>query len=494
MALLSAGETCWRLETADEIAFLIDCQSYFAALASAIRAARRQIIVLGWSFDPRTRLTPDGLAGRSTLDEIAALLIEARRRRPEIDVRVLIWRSSLAISATQGFLPHRAKARFRNTGVRFALDDTVPFGACHHQKVVVIDDAVAFCGSGDICGDRWDTPAHLDRDARRLSPWGRQHAPRHEVAIVASGAIAVALGEMARGRWREACRENLSPPKAPHDLWPEDIVPDLAGARLAIARTAPAWRGAAGVDEIARLTVAAIASAKHSLYVENQYFTSPLVAEAIAARLGEADGPEVVLVTTHQSASYFDRLTMDRTRSIFIWRLRAADIFGRLRILAPFTTGGAPIIVHAKLLVVDDELVVAGSANLNNRSQGFDTECDLALQAANEAERAAIAGLADGLLGHWLGRDAAEFARARQRNRGPGGAIDALNHGGRLRPIEPGRLGPLGAFIARFHLGDPMGVADSWSVLRRRERLYRQVRAVAGEDGGSISKSTTRGK
>ena len=57
------------------------------------------------------------------------------------------------------------------------LDATVPFGACHHQKVLVVDDRIAFCGGGDISVDRWDTPAHLDDDPRRRMPNGRSTCP-----------------------------------------------------------------------------------------------------------------------------------------------------------------------------------------------------------------------------------------------------------------------------------------------------------------------------
>ncbi|MHB8529568.1 MAG: phospholipase D-like domain-containing protein [Caulobacteraceae bacterium] len=499
MSFLEPGETCWRIEAAGRLAFLIDYQSYFSALEAALKVARRQILLIGWSFDPRTRLAPDGLVRSGAPDEIGRRLIEVCAQRPALDVRVLIWRSALAISATQGFFPHRAKDWFKGTGVAFALDDTVPFGACHHQKVVVIDDEVAFCSSGDLCGDRWDTPAHLDRDTRRLSPGGRLHAPRHELSIIAEGPIAAAMGDLARERWRLAGGEKVAPPSGPvADPWPRGLAADIDGAQVAIARTLPAWRGCAGVHEIARLTVAAIAGARRRLYMENQYFTSPLVAEALAARLTDPQGPEVVLITTHRSVSYFDRLTMDRTRAIFIWRLLAADVFGRLRIMAPFTGEGRPIIVHAKAMIVDDALVRIGSANLNNRSQGFDTECELALEAANEDQRRAIETLADRLLGHWLGRDAADVARARERRGGLIAALDELNHGQRLRRIEPAKLGPLGAFIAEFHLGDPVSVADSWAIRRRRDRLYRQVRelenAPADSTPGATSKSTTSGR
>jgi phosphatidylserine/phosphatidylglycerophosphate/cardiolipin synthase-like enzyme len=91
---------------------------------------------------------------------------------------------------------------------------------------------------------------------------------------------------------------------------------------VAIARTLPAWRGRPGVDEIAKLTLDAIGAAKSLIYLENQYFTSPTVAEALAERLMAPDGPEVLLISSHQSPSYFDRMTMDRTRSVALWRLR----------------------------------------------------------------------------------------------------------------------------------------------------------------------------
>jgi len=483
MAILEPGETCWRIEAAKRAAFLVDYQDYYTSLAAALGRARRQVLLLGWSFDPRTRLAPDGSNdGAATPDEIGGLLIHLAKERPRIDIRVLIWRSAVPISATQEGFPHRAKAWFRHSGVEFLLDDTVPFGACHHQKVVVIDDQVAFLGSGDICGDRWDTQAHLDRDARRRSPAGGFHPPRHEVMIVAEGAIAGALGEMARERWRLASGDVLAPPGGvaadEESAWPPDLVADVADTRLAIARTLPTLKHDAGTAEIAALTLAAIGAARTSLYVENQYFTSPAVCEALAARLAQPDGPQVVLISTHESPSYFDKLTMDRTRAVFIWRLRAADIFGRLRVWAPFTAEGLPIIVHAKSMIVDDTLVRIGSANLNNRSQGFDTECELALEAERADERAAIQALADKMIGHWLGRSGADMATARERRGGLIAAVDEMNRHGRLRPIEPRKLDRFGEFVAKFHLGDPMSVADSWAPLRRRDRLYRMARSV----------------
>ena len=139
--------------------------------------------------------------------------------------------------------------------------------------------------------------------------------------------------------------------------------------------------------EVEALHVASIRAAKRLIYMENQYFTSPLIAEALAARLREPDGPEVVLISTEHSPSYFDQATMDKTRFDFISHLHAADAHGRFRVYSPVTTLGRTIIVHAKLTIIDDTLLRIGSANINNRSMGFDSECDLVLETAAPLRR-----------------------------------------------------------------------------------------------------------
>jgi phosphatidylserine/phosphatidylglycerophosphate/cardiolipin synthase-like enzyme len=496
MAFLEPGDTCWRTEHAARIAFLVDAQDYFTAVREALTQARRSILLLGWGFDPRTRLQPDGFEGPDDPDEIGHVLLRLQRERPELDIRMLIWKSALPIAASQEFFPHRARAWFQNSRVHFRLDDMVPLGACHHQKVLVIDDRVAFCGSGDFGTDRWDSPAHLDTDSRRIDPDFHQHPPRHEVMMLVDDAAALALAELARRRWLQATGETVPPP-APidHDPWPDCIRPDLTDAPVAIVRTEPAWRGRQAVREWQNLTFRSIAGARRSLYLENQYFTAPDIAEAIARRLAEPDGPEIVLVSTERSPSYFDRYTMDRTRSAAIGRLKAADVYGRFRAFCPETASGHPVIVHAKVTIVDDQLARVGSSNLNNRSSGLDTECELAIEAFDAVSAQAIAALRNRLVGHYMGRSAADIATAMERHGGLIGAIDALNTHGRLRPIKPLSLGQAAGFVASYHLGDPRGVEDAWRPLKRRRMLDERVRAIAGgEDYASSSKSITSGR
>jgi len=201
-----------------------------------------------------------------------------------------------------------------------------------------------------------------------------------------------------------------------------------------------------------------------------------VVTEALAARLGEPEGPQVVLISTGRSPSWFDQLTMDRARGAMIWRLRSADIFGRFRAFWPATAKGVTVIVHSKTSIFDDRLARVGSANLNNRSGGFDTECELAVEGDDEESRRAIAAFRDRLAGHFMGVTGDAVAKARADFGGLVGAIDALNREGRLQPIEPPTVTAFGEFVAKYHLGDPQDPKDSWNPGRRRERLYRAVR------------------
>jgi len=493
MDFLEPGQTCWRTDRAGRVAFLVDVQDYFAAVRAVLQTAQRSIHLIGWGFDPRTRMQPDGFERPHDPDELGEMLIELSRRRPELDVRLLIWKSALPIAASQEFFPHRARAWFKNTGVKFRLDDAVPLGGCHHQKVLVIDDQIAFCSGGDFGTDRWDTTAHLDDDARRIDPSLDYHPPRHEVTMMVDGPAARALGDLVRTRWFKATGETVAPPAdaAVADGWPDFVTPAMTDAPVGTARTEPAWRDWPLVEEWRTLTLRSIALAQRTLYLENQYFTSPVIAEALARRLADPRGPEIVLVSTEHSPSYFDQITMDRARSIAVRRLREADVFGRLRMLCPHTPHGKPIIVHAKVTIVDDKLVRIGSANLNNRSGGLDTEVELVIEAQTKDHSTAIIALRNRLVGHYFGRSAADVATAVERHGGLVGAIDRLNTRGRLTEIETLKLGRLAKFVAAYHLGDPAGVGDAWNLAKRRELLDAEVRAIAQ---APTSKSITSGK
>lgn len=490
--LLDPGYTCWRTAPAARVAVLRENATYFAAVARAVEAAQRSIMLIGWQFDPRTVLQPTSVPGPA--GEIGHILRRLVLQKPELDVRLLLWRSPLPIALSQGLYPQRAEAWFRKRAVDFRLDTPGAAGACHHQKVLVIDDRLAFCGGGDISTDRWDTDEHLDDDVRRCTPAGVICPPRHEVMMMVDGEAARTLGDLARDRWAQATGQRLAPVEASGDPWPDDIDPDLRNVTFGVSRTEPARRRRPGIRENEALHVESINQAKQLIYLENQYFTSPIIASALARRLDEPDGPEIVIVSTGSSPSWFDQATMDGARAAILRRLRAADVHGKLSAWTPRTPKGGNIIVHSKVTIIDDRLMRVGSTNLNNRSCGFDTECDVTVEQPGTDP--VIAAQRHGLLAHFLGVEAGVFAEAERREGSVAKAVEALNTG-RLAPLTDEEPGWWGRFIAEYQLGDPSSSADAWRPWRRRRlshMLKQEVQAAVAEATASTSKSITSGR
>lgn len=486
--MLKPEINCWKLERGARFAVLRENDAYFRALRSSLQKAQRSILVLGWQFDPRTQLAPE-LQGHERGEEIGHLLRRLVMERPQLEVRLLIWRSPLPIAWSQGFYPQRTRGWFRKKPMNFRLDRARPPGACHHQKVIVIDDRVAFWGGGDIATDRWDTEAHRDDEPLRVSPSGRPYAARHEVMGLVSGPAAQALAELVRRRWLDATGEVIPPlGEETGDPWPDGVAPDLSDASVGIARTEPRWRGSEGARECERLHLDAIAAAKRLIYLENQYVTSPVIATALAERLTTPEGPEIVIVSTAKSPSWFDQAAMDSAREVLLYRLRQADRYGRFSAWAPLTEGGRGVIVHSKVSLIDDQLLQIGSANLNNRSNGFDTECDVAVEAERPGDAACdlIRRLRARLLGHFLGVDAGDFERAYGQLGSVSATIEALDRGRRLKPLGLEEPRGVSRLIARWQLGDPYSTEDAWRPWRRQALWRRlQVLAAASEAAGA---------
>jgi uncharacterized membrane protein YdjX (TVP38/TMEM64 family) len=121
-----------------------------------------------------------------------------------------------------------------------------------------------------------------------------------------------------------------------------------------------------------------------------------------------------VLVTRRLSHGWLEEVTMHVLRTRLLATLCRADAHGRFHAYYPHVDGlaeGTCIDVHSKLMIVDDEWLRIGSANLSNRSMGVDTECDLVVEARGDARvRAAVQGLRDRLLAEHLGVPAGHFA------------------------------------------------------------------------------------
>jgi phospholipase D1/2 len=123
-----------------------------------------------------------------------------------------------------------------------------------------------------------------------------------------------------------------------------------------------------------------------------------------------------------------------------------AGVGDRVRIVYPEVVAGDRVtdtMIHSKVMVVDDRLLRIGSANLNNRSMGTDTECDLVFAATNDEERSAIVRVRDRLLADHCGVQPEEVNAVVARTGSLIAAADTLSRNGHaLRPVEDGEADP----------------------------------------------------
>jgi phosphatidylserine/phosphatidylglycerophosphate/cardiolipin synthase-like enzyme/uncharacterized membrane protein YdjX (TVP38/TMEM64 family) len=450
--ILAEGRNCWRIARADRASFLVDAAAYFAGFREAVARAQRTVVILGWDVDSRVRLARNGRDGEDGGPaELLPFLNHVLERRPSLRVFVLAWDFSVIYTFERQPLPAYRFAWRGNPRLTFRLDDAHPLGASHHQKVVVVDDRVAFAGGLDLTIRRWDTPEHRAHQPERVDPNGQVYPPMHDVQMVVDGEVARALGELARARWLAATGRALPPAEpapapAPggdrdadgDDPWPTGVAPELRSVPIGIARTAPPREAAPPVQEVMALTLDAIAAARKWIYVENQYLTSAAVGHALARRLAEPDGPEVVAVLPREECGWLERQSLGIMRARLLRRLRESDRFSRLRLFYPTVPGldDGCVNVHAKVLVVDDELARVGSSNLSNRSMGLDTECDLALDAGLDPRLGAdVARFRNRLLAEHLGATPDEVAGALAASGSLIAAVDRLR--GKPRSLEP---------------------------------------------------------
>ena len=435
--ILRPGDTCWRLAHADRFAVIVDAAEYFAQAKAAMRKARHSILLIGWDFDLRIRLTPDDDSdGRVRLGEFLKHIV---CERPKLRIHILKWDMAVLFTLSWQAVPMLLADLVTTRRIHLRFDSTHPATAAHHQKIVVIDGAIAFCGGIDMTDRRWDTRDHRPHDGRRVAPGGDHYGPWHDSAIAVDGEAARALDDLARQRWAFATGQHLPRPDARFDAWPDGLVPQMRDVDVGIARTMPAYEGRKAVHEVEALYLAAIRAARRVIYIESQFFAAARIADAIIARLKEPDGPEVVVVNPQSGEGWLEQETMDSARTLILERVRAADRRGRFRIYYPVNKAGTPVYVHSKVLIVDDTLLRIGSSNINNRSMGFNSECDLAVEceAGDGARCEAITGIRDGLVAEHLGVLPEEVARARREQGSLIGAIDTLRraHGRTLRPL-----------------------------------------------------------
>ena len=340
----------------NSVEILVDGRDAFAAMLRVIERARRTVHIAGWHATPDFAMT----RGDGSTTVAAALRTAAERAQ----VRVLLWGGAQVpvIRPTRSDA-RRARDGFASIpGVRAALDEHEYLQHCHHEKLVIVDDRVAFVGGldlTDLTNDRWDTTGHQPRP----------HLGWHDAAVRVEGPVVGDVAAHFAARWTEVTSEALPAPERPAPTGtqevrfvrtvPEKIYDFLPGGEFSI------------LAEYRR----ALASARRLVYLENQFLWAPEIVDILEDKLLRPPSPDFRMILLLPSNPSSGRDTTLGQLS----RLVQADRGRRLlpATLQPMAGDSPGTYVHAKVGIVDDHWLTIGSANLNAHSLFNDTEANL---------------------------------------------------------------------------------------------------------------------
>jgi phospholipase D1/2 len=424
--IFQTGKNCWRIERADYVSVVVDYGNYYRDLHESIQKAEKSIFVLGWDIDSRIQLLRGEAAAKSDLPtSFFDLICWKARQNPDVQIYLNKWDYSMFfMREREPFWEHRwAKCGLPN--IHYCLDDVLPFGACHHQKIVVIDDETAYWGGMDVALGRWDFRQHHVENEDRADPGQIPHpenlhsfGPYHDIQAVLSGSAATALAELVRDRWHATGHPvkplpiNEKPEKKPPKSWPDSDPPDFYDVDVAIARTLPRIGKKPQVEEIYHLFLDEIAHAEKFIYIENQFLVFKEIAQALNRRLHERPGLRVLAVSCYDAQGIMESRAMYANRISFRTILKQGGVGGRAVLAYPICREGekqTSVRIHSKIMIVDDRLLHIGSANINNRSMGVDTECDIVLIGSDEKARRKIADVRNDLIREHTGYKAEEI-------------------------------------------------------------------------------------
>ncbi|GAA4837216.1 phospholipase D family protein [Garicola koreensis] len=465
---------------------LIHGSEYFPRLVRQLHDVGEGDLVLlaGWRMDAEQLIDAD-------LSVADALV---RAAESGASVRGLLWRSHPSWLVGSWEKNKELAQMVNRAGGAILLDHRVRRFGSQHQKFIVIRRPadpgrdVAFVGGLDLARSRADDWDHggdpLPRDF--TDAYGSTPA-WHDVHLQIRGPAVGQVEQVFRERWSDPQPMTLLPwhrhadqlsglPQRPSAL-PAPTPPpppvDGGGATVQLLRTYPHRRrtraypfAPQGEFSVARGFVKALQHARHLVYIEDQYLWSSEVGEVLDEALHRNPALHIIAVRPrHPDQEGLLKLPPSLLgRGLPIRALRPS-VRDRLTVLDIEKADGAPIYVHAKVVIIDDVWASVGSANLNRRSWTHDSELSVAVldgdtDSRHPIESATAAGPGDTaerprrfarqlrlqLMREHLHRhegddaDLIDPTQAAQVIRDSAEALDLWHEGGQVGSRPPGRL------------------------------------------------------
>uniref|UniRef100_A0A4W4EST7 Phospholipase n=1 Tax=Electrophorus electricus TaxID=8005 RepID=A0A4W4EST7_ELEEL len=448
----------------------VNGKTYMEDVASALEEAKEEIFITDWWLSPEIFLKRPVVEGnRWRLD-----CVLKRKAQQGVRIFVMLYKEvELALGINSEYSKRTLMHLHPNIKVMRHPDhvSSSVYLWAHHEKIVVIDQSVAFVGGIDLAYGRWDDREHRLTDVGR---YGSNHSletgmgellgntrfwhgkdycnfvykdwvqlekpfddfidryttprmPWHDIASVVHGRAARDVARHFIQRWnfnKKPKYRSLSYPfllPKSHSTANELTyqVPDCVQTKVQVLRSAADW--SAGIkyheESIHNAYIQVIAKSKHFIYIENQFFISCADNKQVYNKIGDAIIERIIRAhkenkkfrvyvvipllpgfegdistgggSALQAVMHFNYRTMNRGEYSIISQLKKEMedqwmnyiSFGGLRTHAELEGRLVTelIYVHSKMLIADDNTVIIGSANINDRSMLGKRDSELAV-------------------------------------------------------------------------------------------------------------------
>lgn len=321
-----------------------------------------------------------------------------------VDVKVIVWQPRLLFRSLPGAddrgidgraeeiekMDRNAGSLGSNDNLTVLIDNTSPtFTSAHHEKLIIVDSDLAFCGGIELSRGKWDTSKHA-YDSPLRDP---NSEPWHDIGVLVRGPVVADLEYHFNQRWHHAETKDASK-VGKMRLFPSRRPLTTGSVSVIALRT---WKDFERTSGIKTWYERLFRNAKFSIYIENQFpFQDDSITDALVERLEDNKRLKVVIVAPLEPnlpglvGKILSGVSLnDVNRNLARLRRAGGD---RVRTYCLITETKTPpvkrrqIYVHSKLMIVDDVWILVGSANLDKNGMKDSSEVNLAIKSKELAK------------------------------------------------------------------------------------------------------------
>jgi phosphatidylserine/phosphatidylglycerophosphate/cardiolipin synthase-like enzyme len=359
------------------------------------------------------------------------LLIQKAKQK--VDIKIIVWEPRAIVrklpnSRKRGIEERHKKIEvIREAAKRFGVEDHITIRldskaptltSGFHEKIMIIDNQIAFCGGQDLSLGKWDTSDH-EFDNPLRDPGGE---PWHDIHAMVKGPIVWDLIYHFNQRWVYSIWKDIRQVK-------EIVRPGSIGSYLS-SRSPSAvlsftgdgdteitalrtWKQLSesknddqdldydrsqGSDSIRAWYDTMFSKAKDSIYIEDQFlFQDKAITQILVNRLKEQKDLKIITVgpmepnlpgfvfsiISKESINHVNS-NLSALRKAGQNRVRTYSLISQHNM---FKDRRKQIYIHSKLMIVDDKWITIGSANTDRDGLEYSTEFDLGIVSTELSRR-----------------------------------------------------------------------------------------------------------